>query len=169
MNIGTIIETIIGLVFIYLILSLLVSEFQEAWGSYREYRAKHLKNAIRIFLSENSEKLNPQQIYICFNKEQKEADECLNEFKTNINNTVEKITPLPIGWNIHFLKNLSLQKILLAIIWLPIKLLGWCISAISISMGAPFWFDLLGKVMNVRNTGRTSSPQPTNFSSNSRS
>jgi hypothetical protein len=36
--------------------------------------------------------------------------------------------------------------------------LGWWISAIAISMGAPFWFDLLGKVINVRNTGRPSSP-----------
>jgi hypothetical protein len=30
---------------------------------------------------------------------------------------------------------------------------GWFLSGIAISMGAPFWFDLLGKVMNVRNTG----------------
>lgn len=131
------------------------------------YNNNTLRSNIVDQVSENSEKLNPQQIDICLNKEQKEADECLNEFKTNINNTVEKITPLPIGWNIHFLKNLSLQKILLAIIWLPIKLLGWCISAIAISMGAPFWFDLLGKVMNVRNTGRSSSPQPNTSSSNS--
>lgn len=32
-------------------------------------------------------------------------------------------------------------------------LLGWLISAIAISMGASFWFDLLGKVVNVRNSG----------------
>ncbi|MBE9224841.1 hypothetical protein IQ264_05080 [Phormidium sp. LEGE 05292] len=32
-------------------------------------------------------------------------------------------------------------------------LLGWIATAIAISMGAPFWFDLLGKVVNVRNTG----------------
>lgn len=30
---------------------------------------------------------------------------------------------------------------------------GWLVSAIAIAMGAPFWFDLLGKVMNVRNAG----------------
>jgi hypothetical protein len=30
---------------------------------------------------------------------------------------------------------------------------GWLLSGVAISMGAPFWFDLLGKVMNVRNTG----------------
>ncbi|MGK7941688.1 MAG: hypothetical protein AB4062_16360 [Crocosphaera sp.] len=35
---------------------------------------------------------------------------------------------------------------------LPQMGLGWFISAIAISMGAPFWFELLGKVINVRNT-----------------
>jgi hypothetical protein len=32
-------------------------------------------------------------------------------------------------------------------------LFGWLISGIAISMGAPFWFDILGRVMNVRNAG----------------
>lgn len=32
-------------------------------------------------------------------------------------------------------------------------LLGWVISGLAIAMGAPFWFDLLSKIMNVRNTG----------------
>ena len=33
---------------------------------------------------------------------------------------------------------------------------GWLITAIALSMGAPFWFDLLGRVMNVRNAGKSS-------------
>jgi hypothetical protein len=33
------------------------------------------------------------------------------------------------------------------------RLAGWLVTGIAISMGAPFWFDLLGKIMNVRNTG----------------
>jgi hypothetical protein len=32
-------------------------------------------------------------------------------------------------------------------------LLGWFVTAIAISMGATFWFELLGKLVNVRNTG----------------
>jgi hypothetical protein len=36
----------------------------------------------------------------------------------------------------------------------PLKrILGWIVSGLAISMGAPFWFELLGKMMNVRNTG----------------
>ncbi|MFB2897698.1 hypothetical protein ACE1CI_32675 [Aerosakkonemataceae cyanobacterium BLCC-F50] len=33
-------------------------------------------------------------------------------------------------------------------------LVGWFVTAIAISMGASFWFDLLNKLVNVRNTGR---------------
>jgi hypothetical protein len=36
---------------------------------------------------------------------------------------------------------------------IPKILLGWLVSGIAISMGAPFWFDLLGKIINVRNSG----------------
>lgn len=39
----------------------------------------------------------------------------------------------------------------------PIKivlaLLGWLITTLAIYMGAPFWFELLGKLVNVRSTG----------------
>ena len=33
------------------------------------------------------------------------------------------------------------------------RLFGWILSAIAIAMGAPFWFDILGKLINVRNAG----------------
>jgi hypothetical protein len=33
------------------------------------------------------------------------------------------------------------------------RLLGWILSIIAISLGAPFWFDLLNKFMRVRNSG----------------
>ena len=45
-------------------------------------------------------------------------------------------------------------------LWLWIRfriVLGWFVTGIAISMGAPFWFDLLGKVVNIRNSGTKSS------------
>jgi hypothetical protein len=30
---------------------------------------------------------------------------------------------------------------------------GWLLTVIAVSMGAPFWFDLLNKLMNIRNAG----------------
>ncbi|MGA7937442.1 MAG: hypothetical protein WCA35_28080 [Kovacikia sp.] len=38
------------------------------------------------------------------------------------------------------------------------RLGGWLVTGIAISMGAPFWFDLLGKIMNVRNSGSKPAP-----------
>lgn len=37
-------------------------------------------------------------------------------------------------------------------------LLGWLISGFAISMGAPFWFDILSKFINVRNSGSRPAP-----------
>ncbi|SHG44876.1 hypothetical protein SAMN04488109_0321 [Chryseolinea serpens] len=31
-----------------------------------------------------------------------------------------------------------------------LSVLGWCITALAISLGAPFWFDLLNKLMKLR-------------------
>lgn len=38
--------------------------------------------------------------------------------------------------------------------WALMHLLGWLISIFAISLGAPFWFDVLNRFMNLRNAGR---------------
>ncbi len=48
---------------------------------------------------------------------------------------------LPIGWHIQRNNNPLLM------------LLGWFISALALTAGAPFWFDLLKKLVNVRYNG----------------
>ena len=52
-----------------------------------------------------------------------------------------------IGWTTHQHRVFPRTKLVRAI---P----GWILSGFAIAMGAPFWFDLLGKIMNVRNTGK---------------
>ena len=37
-------------------------------------------------------------------------------------------------------------------------LLGWLITALAITLGAPFWFDLLSKLINIRGTGNKTDP-----------
>jgi hypothetical protein len=36
--------------------------------------------------------------------------------------------------------------------WL-VQALGWIVTALALSLGAPFWFDLLGKFVNIRGAG----------------
>ncbi|MFL5382219.1 MAG: hypothetical protein ACJ8GN_06860 [Longimicrobiaceae bacterium] len=40
------------------------------------------------------------------------------------------------------------------------KLLGLLITAVALSLGAPFWFDLLNKIVNIRATGRAPNERP---------
>jgi hypothetical protein len=37
--------------------------------------------------------------------------------------------------------------------WL-LKILGWLITALAVSLGAPFWFDLLNRLVDIRGSGR---------------
>ncbi len=48
----------------------------------------------------------------------------------------------------------------LIVLLLYTHLFGWLITAAAISMGAPFWFDLLGKVISVRSTLKPDAGKP---------
>ncbi len=43
--------------------------------------------------------------------------------------------------------------------------LGWLLSIVAVSLGAPFWFDLLKRLMNIRNAGQAPDQQPNKNSS----
>ncbi|MQT14039.1 hypothetical protein [Segnochrobactrum spirostomi] len=53
-------------------------------------------------------------------------------------------TTLPIGWNDANTPRTIQEGAL--------RLLGWIATAIAISFGAPFWFDLLNKFVDIRST-----------------
>ena len=56
---------------------------------------------------------------------------------------LENLEAFPIGWSAPPSSTLD---------WLK-TLLGWIITTAAVSLGAPFWFDLLGKVSNLRGSG----------------
>ncbi|TAF07074.1 MAG: hypothetical protein EAZ77_10865 [Nostocales cyanobacterium] len=66
---------------------------------------------------------------------------------------------LPIGWTKDNREEQLRQSKInikgIPIVSLLIMVSGWMISGFAIAMGAPFWFDLLSKVMNVRNAGKS--------------
>ncbi len=38
---------------------------------------------------------------------------------------------------------------------------GWLLTVVAVSLGAPFWFDVLSRFMSVRNAGKPPAPKPT--------
>ena len=73
-------------------------------------------------------------------------------------NQVSQDNMLPVGWRHSFgdyreafktNRRDSLLRFLIA-------LLGWCITAAALSLGAPFWFDMLNKIMVIRGTVKPS-------------
>ena len=72
---------------------------------------------------------------------------------------------LPIGWNSYNLNQQAQEEFRLPTfqegvdgVQIPFvkRVLGWSISGVAISMGSGFWFDLLGKVINVKSMGKKS-------------
>ncbi|WP_428274414.1 hypothetical protein [Candidatus Palauibacter sp.] len=53
----------------------------------------------------------------------------------------------PLGWEGEEVRNWDLWA------WIG-HLLGWLFTAAAVSLGAPFWFDLLGRVAKLRGTGK---------------
>ena len=66
-------------------------------------------------------------------------------------NTGEMLRPLPIGWNCATTP--SAWKCATMEPPTTMQIAGWLLTAAALSLGAPFWFDLLSKFMNVRGAG----------------
>ena len=64
---------------------------------------------------------------------------------------LKSLEAFPIGWS-------GLPNGVLG--WLK-TVLGWLITIAAVSLGAPFWFDLLGKVANLRGSGGQAQPRKT--------
>ena len=78
----------------------------------------------------------------------------LTQLQDSINAKMESVNKakaalqesIPLGWSkIEFAKLKNFNWIL--------KLIGMAITIVAIMMGAPFWFDVLNKISNLRGTG----------------
>ena len=96
----------------------------------------------------------------------------IHEIKKNINGLLE--LGLPIGWSWKSSLNPNAEYSNLNAIpkfnwqsdpqgsslnWF-LKMLGWFITGIAVSLGAPFWFDILNKIMVVRSTVKPNEKSP---------
>ncbi len=79
------------------------------------------------------------------NADQKNNVDPFKDLRETYDNANATLKPLPIGWD-----STMLSKPLLS--W-PLRLFGWLMTGLAVSLGAPFWFDLLSKFMNIRGAG----------------
>ena len=85
---------------------------------------------------------------VSLQQQDREFEEAYDNLKGIINTEINQIQTYGIGW-----KNVNLFAMERSQ-W-GIKILGWIVTALSISLGAPFWFDLLRKVVNIRSAGKS--------------
>jgi hypothetical protein len=65
----------------------------------------------------------------------------------------EQLRPFPIGWSHDALTEICKGRGWDGIWLVVMKIFGLLFTGIALSLGAPFWFDLLQKFMNIRGTG----------------
>ncbi len=86
--------------------------------------------------------------------------------KERVENNIAKLSELrlPIGWDWdtkdgrfhmpnYYLATFNKSN------WY-LKIIGWLITALAISLGAPFWFDMLNKIMVIRSTVKPHEKSP---------
>ncbi len=100
-------------------------------------------SVLRATISENAEQLIARETEL--------TPATSDRIREQVNRDLDAV-PLPIGWRSNVVAQQAEMQPLLGIPYAR-KLIGWIISGVAISMGASFWFDLLGKVMSIKNTG----------------
>ncbi|MEN0006723.1 MAG: hypothetical protein AAF798_21395 [Bacteroidota bacterium] len=80
----------------------------------------------------------------------KDFEQAYAELGELLNNELSLVhSPLGLGWEQVNFEEMNFWD------WLY-KVVGWLTTALAISMGAPFWFDLLKKIVNLRGSGSVS-------------
>ena len=78
----------------------------------------------------------------------------VNANAANLRQALEETSSLPLGWSAVNWQD-QWQPTTRGSLVSGLRIgAGWLVSAIAISMGAPFWFNLLNKIVNVRNSGK---------------
>jgi len=125
---------------------------------------ENLSQTINIVLAQEPN----SQLQNCLKPQPNSPESCQNLTEDFLYSYLFDFSSLPLGWgtsNVNRQFNLDhyLGKNLSPNFWILIRpsdlikaIIGWGLTAIAISMGSSFWFDLLNKLINVRNTGSKS-------------
>ncbi|CAD5947986.1 hypothetical protein [Planktothrix agardhii] len=113
---------------------------------------ENLSQSINIILTNN---LN-SPLNNCLNSDADLTKNCQDLTENFLYSYLFDFSSLPLGWTQSNL-NQQFNSGENIVIQLFKVIMGWGLTAIAISMGSSFWFDILNKLINVRNTG--SKPQ----------
>jgi hypothetical protein len=101
-----------------------------------------------VALAENYVRVNEETDFS--QRENVAFDQALDDLELVLANEIESIrSPLGLGWEGFLDEAASFEPL----DWLA-KILGFFVTALAISLGAPFWFDLLRKLVNIRAAGK---------------
>jgi len=79
-------------------------------------------------------------------------EDSLDEVQTAVDGALQDI-PFPLGYNEIVLAQQQEAEADWPIPLVQRRYLGWLVSGFAISMGSSFWFNLLTRIVNVRNSG----------------
>ncbi|NMM49913.1 hypothetical protein [Marinigracilibium pacificum] len=82
----------------------------------------------------------------------KELETKLNAIKAYTDSV--NVYQLPLGWEFNNSKHVNSISSVYSFGGFIIKLIGILLSGFAVSLGAPFWFDLLNKLVNIRGVGK---------------
>lgn len=85
-----------------------------------------------------------------------EAQEAL---LSNIEQGLEGLS-LPLGWHLEPEGPDDLRTLPTDLEGILLKLIGLVLTTFAVSLGAPFWFDLLGRFVNIRAEGQAPAVEP---------
>jgi hypothetical protein len=79
----------------------------------------------------------------------------MESVKTAVDDVLDEL-PLPVGWNKIVVDEQVQNEKKGWLLPIPQRALGWFVTGIALSMGASFWYDLLGRFIRVRAVGAKS-------------
>jgi len=74
----------------------------------------------------------------------------LDQMQKSVTATEDCLRPFPIGWTSASKASWTSWS---PLAWPWLAIMGWFVTALALSLGAPFWFDLLSKFVNIRGGG----------------
>ncbi len=120
------------------------------------YRDKDAREAAVALGVQIAEKTSPEAFKNCMEltpQQRKDEASCipLMGLVDTVQGRNASLGKLPIGWPIPELQGHAAASASppSAISWI-IRVVGWILTALALSLGAPFWFDLLNKLVSVR-------------------